>query len=285
MRTLFTEIINSLSVDGKFVQDKFIIGNGKDEIITFKLDESNAAIRYIPDNGGNLEYTNDGITWNKFNDSPSSSLEYEPIEFTESNLNDGILQINHNFNNANVLCLGYSVTPKDITYQDNSIIFDYSDQNAMSGAVWFIGSKQDMIQNMSYPEYDSNVSAINISYVGNTTDQTFSFTLQNNSNGSFQNIDTPDYVVDKCFCEGSCCIDGGVPIITVGNNSASGEVATKNKVFIMCGSAIAGEFCVIGYIEDSDGIKFNKEYNVIIEQGCLNNSQMYPKTIILSPKN
>ena len=281
MRTLLTEVLNNFTVNGNFAQNKFIIGNGKNEIIELKLSNS-AAIRYNPTTSS-IEYTNDGTAWNSFNNT-ETNIEYEPVEFTESNLINGLLTINHNFNNPNIACLGYSVIPKDITYQDNSLIFDYSDQSTVSGAIWFIGSKQNMIKN-NYPDYDSSVSAINVNYVGNTTDQTFSFTLQNNSNGSFQNIDTPDYVVDKCFCEGTCCIDGGVPIITVGNNSASGAAATKNKVFIMCGSAIVGEFCVIGYIEDSDGIKFNKEYNVRIEQGCLNNSQIYPKTIILSPKN
>lgn len=146
MRTLFTEIINSLSVDGKFVQDKFIIGNGKDETITFKLNESNAAIRYSPNDGGIVEYTNDGVIWHKFGETTQSTINYEPIEFTETNLDsNGKLHIQHNFNNKNVLCLGYSVMPKDIEYQDNEIIFDYSDQSNVSGTVWFVNSLQNMM--------------------------------------------------------------------------------------------------------------------------------------------
>lgn len=146
MRTLFTEIINSLSVDGKFVQDKFIIGNSKNETITFKLNNSNAAIRYSPNNNGTLEYTNDGVIWHKFDETIQSTINYEPIEFTETNLDsNGKLYIQHNFNNKNVLCLGYSVTPKDIEYQDNEIIFDYSDQSSISGAVWFVNSLQNMM--------------------------------------------------------------------------------------------------------------------------------------------
>ena len=43
------------------------------------------------------------------------------------------------------------------------------------------------------------------------------------------------------------------------------------------------EFCVIGYIEDLDGIKFNKEYEVHIDKGCSVDNTKYPKTIILSP--
>lgn len=133
------------------------------------------------------------------------------------------------------------------------------------------------------PEYDSSLSAINVSYTGNQTGQQFNFKLFNNGNANFQNIDKPDYVVDKCFCEGTCCIDAGVPVIIVGNNANTSEPATKTKLFIQCGSATIGEFCVIGYIEDLDGIKFNKEYEVHIDQGCSMDNTKYPKTIILSP--
>ena len=151
MRTLFTEIINSLSVNGNFAQDKFIIGNGIDEIIELKLNNS-ASIRYTPGENGAanlIEYSNDGIIWNSFDN--NNSIEYEPIEFTESNLTSGLLTINHNFNNSNIMCLGYSVIPKDITYQDNSVIFDYSDQSTISGAVWFINSAQNMLANPPTP--------------------------------------------------------------------------------------------------------------------------------------
>lgn len=146
MRTLFTEILNNFTVNNKFVNDNFIIGNGKNEIITFKLsnNENSAGIRYNPN--GYLEFSNDNILWQKFDILAEPKITYEPIEFTETNLDsNGKLHIQHNFNNKNVLCLGYSVTPKDIEYQDNEIIFDYSDQSSISGAVWFVNSLQNMM--------------------------------------------------------------------------------------------------------------------------------------------
>ena len=95
-----------------------------------------------------LEYTNDGITWYPFGGTGSAGITYEPIEFTGSDLkNDGTLHIQHNFNDKNVLCLGYTPQPKEITYLDNEIVLDYSDQNSanLSGAVWFVNSKQEML--------------------------------------------------------------------------------------------------------------------------------------------
>ena len=297
MRTLLTEVLNNFTVNNKFVNDKFIIGNGQEEIITFKFsnNENSAGIRYIPEvkgertfiihptdenipmfnktvtmypykkptnnenvnywilteedtiwiseefinpenttyflimfvggtnysdqnywyiisapkgtgeynidwdtasfatyyfqgnqqnitwENGNasaypesindwsqngyfgvlplefsmnntenqaaqVEFSNDGIIWNSFDSLSTININYEPIEFTETNLDsNGKLHIQHNFNNKNVLCLGYSVTPKDIEYQDNEIIFDYSDQSSISGAVWFVNSLQNMM--------------------------------------------------------------------------------------------------------------------------------------------
>ena len=144
MRTLLTEVLNNFTVNNKFVNDKFIIGNGQEEIITLKFsnNENSAGIRYTQ-NG--LEFSNDGIIWNSFDS--LSTINYEPIEFTKSNLDsNGKLHIQHNFNNKNILCLGYSITPKDIEYQDNEIIFDYSDQSTVSGAIWFINSTQNMLE-------------------------------------------------------------------------------------------------------------------------------------------
>lgn len=95
-----------------------------------------------------LEYTNDGTTWYPFGGSGSAGITYEPIEFTGSDLkNDGTIHIQHNFNDKNVLCLGYTPQPKEITYLDNKIVLDYSDQNSSNlvGAVWFVNSKQEML--------------------------------------------------------------------------------------------------------------------------------------------
>ena len=95
-----------------------------------------------------LEYTNDGTTWYEFGGQGSVSLTYEPIEFDASHLSsDGKITIQHNFNDKNVLCLGYTPQPKEIEYLDNQIVLDYSDQNSSNlvGAVWFVNSKQEML--------------------------------------------------------------------------------------------------------------------------------------------
>lgn len=95
-----------------------------------------------------LEYTNDGTTWYPFGGSGSAGITYESIEFTGDDLqDDGTIHVQHDFNNKNVLCLGCTPQPKEITYLDNEIVLDYSDQNSsnLSGAVWFINSKQEML--------------------------------------------------------------------------------------------------------------------------------------------
>lgn len=95
-----------------------------------------------------LEYTNDGTTWYPFGGTGSAGITYEPIEFTGDDLqDDGTIRILHDFNNKNVLCLGCTPQPKEITYLDNEIVLDYSDQNSSNlvGAVWFVNSKQEML--------------------------------------------------------------------------------------------------------------------------------------------
>ena len=95
-----------------------------------------------------LEYTADGTTWYPFGGTGSASITYEPIEFTGSDLqDDGTIHIQHNFNNENVLCLGYTPQPKEIEYLDNQLVLDYSDQNSsnLTGAVWFMNSAQSML--------------------------------------------------------------------------------------------------------------------------------------------
>ena len=102
-----------------------------------------------------LEYTNDGTTWYEFGGQGSVSLTYEPIEFNASHLSsDGKITIQHNFNDKNVLCLGYTPQPKEIEYLDNQIVLDYSDQNSsnFTGAVWFVNSAQSMLVTPETPE-------------------------------------------------------------------------------------------------------------------------------------
>lgn len=102
-----------------------------------------------------LEYTNDGTTWYEFGGQGSVSLTYEPIEFNASHLSsDGKITIQHNFNDKNVLCLGYTQQPKEIEYLDNQIVLDYSDQNSsnFTGAVWFVNSAQSMLVVPEAPE-------------------------------------------------------------------------------------------------------------------------------------
>lgn len=141
-------ILNNLSIDGKFAQENIVIGRGMDETIALQLNNG-VGIRYVPNQEtglGTIEYTDDGTMWH--NIGMEKDATYEPILFTQSDLqNDGCIKIQHNFNNPNVLCLGYCPQPKEITYLDNELVLDYSDQNSsnLSGAVWFINSQQSML--------------------------------------------------------------------------------------------------------------------------------------------
>lgn len=93
-----------------------------------------------------IEYTDDGVTWNSLDAGGSSEITFEPISFTSANLSEGKLTIHHNFGSPNVLCLGYTVTPKNITYSANDLVLDYSDHDTtVTGVVWFINSKQSML--------------------------------------------------------------------------------------------------------------------------------------------
>lgn len=149
---MITKILHNFRVNGKFAQDRLIIGRGVDEQLQLMISDT-IGIRYTPGVAGEgsdpkLEYTNDGTTWYPFGGTGFAGIIYEPIEFTGSDLkNDGTLHIQHNFNNKNVLCLGCTPQPKEITYLDNEIVLDYSDQNSsnLSGAVWFINSQQSML--------------------------------------------------------------------------------------------------------------------------------------------
>ena len=147
---MITEILQNFRVNGKFDQDRLIIGRGVDEQLQLMLTDT-VGIRYVPNDGSNpsIEYTNDGVAWHPLGGT-GSGIAYEPIEFTGSDLQaDGKITIQHNFNNKNVLCLGSTPQPKEIEYLDNQLVLDYSDQNSsnLTGAVWFVNSKQSMLVN------------------------------------------------------------------------------------------------------------------------------------------
>ena len=91
------------------------------------------------------QYSN-GDSWVELGKtSGTSSVNGDPISFSSSNLVNGILTINHNLGKYPV-GIDYTVTPKDIIFVDENILqFDYSDQESISGQIWFIGSKQNML--------------------------------------------------------------------------------------------------------------------------------------------
>lgn len=146
---MITKILHNFRVNGKFDQDRLIIGRGVDEQLQLMITDT-IGIRYVPNGGSNpnIEYTNDGNTWHGFGEQGTVDLTYEPIEFNASHLSgDGKITIQHNFNNKNVLCLGYTPQPKEIEYLDNQLVLDYSDQNEenLTGSVWFVNSLQSML--------------------------------------------------------------------------------------------------------------------------------------------
>lgn len=162
---MITKILSDLRVNGKVAQDRLLIGKGSDEVLTFG--SGNLKVRYTPQVDGNgpssqkLEYTTDGSTWHSIGEAPSeATVVYEPIKFTDYNFDrTSKIHIQHNFNNKNVLCLGYTVQPKEVEYLDNELVLDYSDLSERSakitratdpvwgwtGFVWFINSQQSML--------------------------------------------------------------------------------------------------------------------------------------------
>lgn len=192
---MITKILHNFRVNGKFAQDQLIIGRGVDEQLQLMISDA-IGIRYTPGVAGEgsdpkLEYTNDGTTWYPFGGQGSVNLTYEPIEFTGSDLqNDGTIHIQHNFNDKNVLCLGCTPQPKEITYLDNKIVLDYSDQNNsnFTGAVWFVNSKQSMLPTV--PEEPE---------VPDTT--TFKGILLHTEDLAFRGA-------DECSCCGNDCFFG-----------------------------------------------------------------------------
>lgn len=91
------------------------------------------------------QYSN-GDSWVELGQtSGTSSVNADPISFSSSDLLSGILTINHNLGQYPI-GIDYTVTPKDIIFVDeNTLQFDYSDQESISGQIWFIGSKQNML--------------------------------------------------------------------------------------------------------------------------------------------
>ena len=148
---MLTSILHNFQIDGKLGQDRLIIGRGVDEPLQLVSKNTSFGVRYTPgtsDNDPKLEYSNDGSLWCQLGGGNSLDVPYEPIEFDQTNLSsDGKITIQHNFNDKNVLCLGYTPQPKEIEYLDNQLVLDYSDQNGenLTGAVWFVGSKQSML--------------------------------------------------------------------------------------------------------------------------------------------
>ena len=81
--------------------------------------------------------------------SGSDPLAFTPIPVTGSDLDvNGILTIQHNRGTQYLLCLDYTVTPKDIIFYDaNTLKLDFSDQerDSFSAVVWFVGSDPSMV--------------------------------------------------------------------------------------------------------------------------------------------
>lgn len=78
-----------------------------------------------------LEFAHDGQTWQSF---VGGKVDYTPIPFVLSDLSDGNLHIQHNQGKANVMCLGYTRKPRNITYNTNELILDYGDLESGSGS-------------------------------------------------------------------------------------------------------------------------------------------------------
>lgn len=146
MKRTFSLEAPSATIGGAISQKNISIGDGGD-IITFLFNTGAAnppGIRYTQQG---WQYSIDGTTWLPFDNYIS-----EAIPFTILDLDDnGILHIQHNFNNKYVLGLHSTVQPRQITYTDNELLLDYSDQNVLfdGGVVWFVGSKLSMLVSQS----------------------------------------------------------------------------------------------------------------------------------------
>lgn len=77
----------------------------------------------------------------------SSGITSEAINFTASNVSEGKVTINHNLGNKLLFGWGCSITPRSTTFNENSVVLDFSDRNSSEvvGFCWFSGSKQSML--------------------------------------------------------------------------------------------------------------------------------------------
>ena len=92
------------------------------------------------------EVSTDGITWKSF--ASKSSIPYEVIEITATNLVNGVATIQHNLGKKYPLGLGFTVMPDAIEYADaNTLKLDYSNHALadFQAKVWFYNSKQSML--------------------------------------------------------------------------------------------------------------------------------------------
>lgn len=211
---MITKILHNFRVNGKFDHDQLIIGRGVDEQLQLMITDT-IGIRYVPngESNPNIEYTNDGITWNPFRGTDSAGITYEPIEFNASHLSsDGKITIQHNFNDKNVLCLGYTPQPKEIEYLDNQLVLDYSDQNGsnLTGAVWFVNSVQSMLVVPSSVEfldeqYEGNLIAnITLGTEANKI-ESGDLIMTKDSDGSWTYNDNFNHGGWWCLCGQDCC--------------------------------------------------------------------------------
>ena len=77
----------------------------------------------------------------------SSGITSEAINFTASNVSEGKVTINHNLGNKLLFGWGCSITPRSTTFNENSVVLDFSDRDSSEvvGFCWFSGSKQSML--------------------------------------------------------------------------------------------------------------------------------------------
>lgn len=77
----------------------------------------------------------------------SSGITSEAINFTTSNVSEGKVTINHNLGNKLLFGWGCSITPRSTTFNENSVVLDFSDRDSSEvvGFCWFSGSAQSML--------------------------------------------------------------------------------------------------------------------------------------------
>lgn len=77
----------------------------------------------------------------------SSGITSVAINFTASNVSEGKVTINHNLGNKLLFGWGCSITPRSTTFNENSVVLDFSDRDSSEvvGFCWFSGSAQSML--------------------------------------------------------------------------------------------------------------------------------------------